>query len=138
LCFNSGLKKKLTALSKEKDCVELTDWVKSVTNHLYWVAASTPRPVKLKPEEAEKHAQLMAEKWMSLSNHIHNQHVHPGHKDFTACLHGPLERKKKWIKEGKETKSFESLPLDSVCSSPTPCLIIFLLGQKCYEKTCKF
>lgn len=86
------MKKKLVKLAREKDCVELTSWIRSINNHLYWVAASTPNSDR----------QLMQEKWTSLSNHIHNQHTHKG-KAFPACLHPPLDgqRKKKWLKEGK-------------------------------------
>ena len=36
-----GLKKKLIALSREKDCEDLAKWTKSLTNHLYWVSIST-------------------------------------------------------------------------------------------------
>lgn len=38
----TALKKKLNALSKEKDCELVQDWKKSVINHLYWSAVSTP------------------------------------------------------------------------------------------------
>jgi hypothetical protein len=40
--YISGLKKKLVSLAKEKQCEDLQPWVKSICNHLYWVAASTP------------------------------------------------------------------------------------------------
>ncbi|XP_070209079.1 uncharacterized protein [Littorina saxatilis] len=39
---SKGLKKKLVKLAREKDCGELTSWNRSINNHLYWVAASTP------------------------------------------------------------------------------------------------
>ncbi|XP_060084262.1 uncharacterized protein LOC132563537 [Ylistrum balloti] len=94
-----GLKKKVLALSKEKDCGELSTWIRSITNHLYWVAASTP--------DADK--DLMMEKWQSLGNHIQN--IHEGHgKKFPKCLHPDLtglERRKRWLKPG--TKSLEKL-----------------------------
>ncbi|XP_070208333.1 uncharacterized protein [Littorina saxatilis] len=88
---SKGLKKKLVKLAREKDCGELTSWNRSINNHLYWVAASTPNSDR----------QLMQEKWASLPNHIHNQHTHKG-KAFPACIHPPLDgqRKKKWLKEG--------------------------------------
>ncbi|XP_033725289.1 uncharacterized protein LOC117315251 [Pecten maximus] len=94
-----GLKKKVLALSKEKDCGELSSWIKSITNHLYWVAASTP----------EADADLMMQKWRSLENHIQN--IHEGHGElFPKCLHPDLagqERRKRWLKPG--TKSLEKL-----------------------------
>lgn len=88
-----GLKKKVLALSKLKDCEELANWIRSITNHLYWVAASTP--------DADR--DLMYQKWQSLSNHIQN--VHEGHGDkFPKCLHRDFtgqERRKRWLKPGK-------------------------------------
>ena len=89
----TGLKKKLLALSKEKDCDELHKWIKSITNHLYWVAASTPTA----------DGQLMTQKWESLLNHIQN--VHEGHGLlFPTCIHEDLSlhaRPKKWLRPGK-------------------------------------
>ncbi|XP_060077692.1 uncharacterized protein LOC132557213 [Ylistrum balloti] len=85
-----GLKKKLTAISKDKDCDALTPWIKSISNHLYWVAASTP----------SADPSLMMEKWQSVANHVQN--IHEGHGSlFEKCCHGDLsgrERQKKWIK----------------------------------------
>lgn len=37
-----AFKKKLTRLSKERECNILQQWIKSLTKHLYWVASSTP------------------------------------------------------------------------------------------------
>lgn len=43
----------------------------------------------------------MVEKWLSLTNHIHNVHIHPGHSAYRKCDHGSLrKRRKKWLKEG--------------------------------------
>lgn len=82
----------MTALSKEKECDALTDWIRSITNHLYWVAASTP----------DGDGDLMWEKWQSVGNHIQN--VHSGHGSlFPTCTHAELDsstRKKKWLKPG--------------------------------------
>lgn len=94
-----GLKKKVLALSKEKDCGELASWIRSITNHLYWVAASTP--------DADR--DLMMQKWQSFGNHIQNVHEGHGNK-FPNCLHPDLtgqERRKRWLKPG--TKSLEKL-----------------------------
>ena len=38
----TGLKKKLAKLSQYKDCDIVGDWIKSITNHMYWCAASAP------------------------------------------------------------------------------------------------
>ncbi|XP_069102906.1 uncharacterized protein [Argopecten irradians] len=90
-----GLKKKLLALSKEKDCKELHDWIKSISNHLYWVAASTP----------DADAEVMWQKWASLENHV--QDIHEGHGSrFPRCLHpdlGGQERRRKWLKSGSKS-----------------------------------
>ncbi|KAJ8018039.1 hypothetical protein HOLleu_44188 [Holothuria leucospilota] len=40
--FLSALKKKILALGKRKQCEAVNDWRKSVINHLYWSASSTP------------------------------------------------------------------------------------------------
>uniref|UniRef100_A0A3P9ICA2 Uncharacterized protein n=1 Tax=Oryzias latipes TaxID=8090 RepID=A0A3P9ICA2_ORYLA len=36
-----GLRKKLVALSKEKDCTDLKEWIDSIIKHLYWSVMST-------------------------------------------------------------------------------------------------
>ena len=51
--FPAGLKKKLTALSNQKDCSELEPWIKAIGNHMYWTAASTP----------QQDGELMLAKW---------------------------------------------------------------------------
>lgn len=90
--YISGLKKKLVSLAKEKQCEDLQPWVKSICNHLYWVAASTP----------SNNGELMMEKWLSVANHVQNIHNHDGDL-FSYCEHGELEgreRRKKWLKAG--------------------------------------
>ena len=43
LCtVSTGIKKKLQKLTKYKECDMVNDWIKSITNHLYWCAASSP------------------------------------------------------------------------------------------------
>lgn len=96
LCIHThttALKKKLDALSKEKDCELVGEWKKSIINHLYWSAVSTPNG----------NGELIKAKWTSLDNHIHNKHKGHG-KPFPKCAHKPLkrtERKKKWFKPRK-------------------------------------
>ncbi|XP_062600016.1 uncharacterized protein LOC134261608 isoform X2 [Saccostrea cucullata] len=94
-----GLKKKLTALGKEKDCERLMEWIKSIVNHLYWVPTSTP----------EGSNELRWEKWVSVFNHIQN--IHEGHGDlFERCEHAELDeaaRRKRWLRPG--TKVVEKL-----------------------------
>jgi solute carrier family 8 (sodium/calcium exchanger) len=87
------LKKKLTALGKEKDCERLVEWIKSIVNHLYWVPTSTP----------EGENKLRWEKWISVFHHIQN--IHEGHGEHCQrCKHGKLDeaaRQKRWLRPGK-------------------------------------
>ncbi|XP_056010401.1 uncharacterized protein LOC125682093 isoform X2 [Ostrea edulis] len=89
-----GLKKKVLATAKQSECGQLSKWSRSLTNHLYWVATSTPNG----------DGDLMWAKWESVENHVHNKHE--GHNElFPSCAHGMLygdERKKKWIKPGSK------------------------------------
>ena len=73
-------------LGKYKDCNIINDWIKSITNHMYWCAASTP----------ENDCEQMAIRWKSLNDHICDNHE--------ECYHDPLgdlERRKKWFIPGK-------------------------------------
>jgi solute carrier family 8 (sodium/calcium exchanger) len=82
-----GVFKKLEASGKKKKCKQVGDWARSVSNHLYWCAASS-----------EGDGELVLEKWLSVLNHITN--IHDGHgKLFPSCLHGELEDRD-WIKKG--------------------------------------
>lgn len=69
------------------------EWTKSMVNHLYWSAVSTP----------SGNGELIKEKWMSLDHHIHN--IHSGHSvAFPRCEHPRLRghsKRKKWIKPRK-------------------------------------
>ena len=59
-----GIKKKLVKLSKYKDCELVGDWVKSITNHLYWCAVSAP----------EGDSDEMTVRWKSLMEHLGGNH----------------------------------------------------------------
>ena len=89
----TALRKKLDALAKEKDCELVGEWKKSVINHLYWSAVSTPNG----------NGELIKAKWISLDNHINNKHRGHG-KLFPKCAHKAIKRagrKKKWFKPRK-------------------------------------
>ncbi|KAL5012123.1 hypothetical protein ScPMuIL_010674 [Solemya velum] len=87
---SKGIKKKLLKLSVEKDCTDLQPWIRSLTNHLYWTAATS---------QGLENGVIMA-RWGSVLNHIIN--IHTGHSAvFVSCVHGELEgreRRKKWLK----------------------------------------
>ncbi|XP_052280835.1 uncharacterized protein LOC127878348 [Dreissena polymorpha] len=81
-----GVKNKLLTLGKKKGCEAVGNWAQSIANHLYYRAASS-----------EGNGDLVVAKWLSIGNHVVNRH--DGHGDlFQRCLHGPIDRNKKWIK----------------------------------------
>ena len=80
-----GVAKKLEQLAKQKDCEVVHQWVKSISNHLYWSAASSDN------------GDVMVAKWKSIGNHL--QDIHEGHGElFPVCLHPQLEVNRKWLK----------------------------------------
>jgi hypothetical protein len=89
LCF-IGVYKKLVALGKKKKAYSIiTDWAHSISNHLYWVAASS-----------KGNALLVKEKWLSLLNHVVNIHTGHGMK-FRKCAHSDLSMEERvWITKG--------------------------------------
>ena len=88
-----GVRKKLQALGKQKECQLVTEWTKSIINHLYWCVASTPN--------AE--SDIIKAKWLSLKNHVHN--IHEGHgTHFPKCAHSRLHghrQRRKWFRQSK-------------------------------------
>ncbi|PIK49341.1 hypothetical protein BSL78_13800 [Apostichopus japonicus] len=54
--ISKGIKKKLRAAAAMKDCGLINDWIKSITNHLYWCASSSP----------DGDGGVMAAKWASI------------------------------------------------------------------------
>lgn len=109
----AGLRKKIEALAKQKQCELVAKWQKSIINHLYWCVAST----------TDGNGDTIKVKWLSLDNHIHNKHTSHGSQLFPKCVHRRLrgrERKKKWFKRRKcvfhHTSTSLSLSL-SVCLS---------------------
>ena len=75
----TGFRKKLDKLGKQKNCEVISEWQKSIINHLYWCVSSSPA------DDSE----LITAKWLSLDNHIHNVHRRHG-KKFPKCAHGRL------------------------------------------------
>ncbi|XP_077985945.1 uncharacterized protein LOC144440449 [Glandiceps talaboti] len=93
--ISKGLVKKIEKLAKQTNCEEVRGWIKSITNHLYWCASSTP----------DGDPDLMLAKWLSIDNHIHDVHENHDSSLFPRCDHEDIpesvSRKKKWIKPGK-------------------------------------
>ena len=88
--FYLALRKKIDALAKERDCSVIGEWVRSIINHLYWSAVSTPNG----------NSEVIPEKWLSPDNHIRNKHKGHG-KHFKNCKHGRITKQKKWLKRRK-------------------------------------
>jgi hypothetical protein len=90
----SGIYKKLQAASKKKLCEIVGQWSHSISNHLYWCAASS-----------DGNGELMLQKWLSILNHVVDEHE--GHGDlYPRCLHGPVNDRQ-WMTRGTS----KSLPL---------------------------
>ena len=90
-----AFRRKIENLAKEKKCELAGEWMKSLVNHLYWCAMTTP----------SGNGDELKEKWLSVSNHIHNVHDEHG-EVFPSCEQGhltDLERKKKWFKPSKHS-----------------------------------
>lgn len=80
---------KVCELGKKTGHAVVLEWAHSISNHLYWCAASS-----------NGDAELVKEKWLSILNHICN--VHHGHGEkYTECQHGDLDRK--WLEKGGRT-----------------------------------
>ncbi|XP_034079309.1 uncharacterized protein LOC117550853 [Gymnodraco acuticeps] len=111
-----GFSKKLLAASNERECQVLRPWIKSVSNHMYWCAVSTP---------SGQGAQIVA-KWESVVSHVQN--VHTGHGDlFPSCIHGRLEGReshKKWL----EPSSKAAVKLETLVCNKTLCNDILKLS----------
>ncbi len=90
--YLSGVKKKISAVAKLRDCENVKLWQKSIVNHIYWTAMSTP----------SGDGALMEAKFLSITNHIVNKHEGHGHKDFDRCEHEEMNRE--WLREGNHPK----------------------------------
>jgi hypothetical protein len=89
--IGKSISKKLDKAAKYAECSSISDWTKSIINHLYWTAGST----------TDGDGAVMIAKWQSVVNHMHN--VHTNHSQlFTACQHEVFDdnqvKRTKWIK----------------------------------------
>jgi hypothetical protein len=86
--YFTGISKKLEAAAKKKGSEDIREWIKSVTNHVYWVATSSGDDGDLKKA-----------KLLSVLNHITD--VHDGHSEtFPKCLHPPITEDRLWLENG--------------------------------------
>ncbi|KAJ8250976.1 hypothetical protein GJAV_G00215770 [Gymnothorax javanicus] len=90
------LKKKMTAISKLKGCDVVGRWKRSILNHVYWCASSTP----------DGDGDTIVAKYKSILNHVRN--VHDNHGDLhPKCAPGELYSQREWMKQG--SKAYEKL-----------------------------
>ena len=79
--FGKSLKKKLTAAAKKKTNAELSPWIKSIVNHLWWCSAT-----------CDGDATVSREKWKSIQYHITDRHEWQGNQHYHRCQHGVLNK----------------------------------------------
>ncbi|XP_068692699.1 uncharacterized protein [Montipora foliosa] len=90
---SKGLCKKIDKLAKKKECEDVGEWRQSISNHMYWCAASTP----------DGNGQMMQEKWKILPFHIQNTHENNNSQLYPECGHGELQGEAKdrlWLEPG--------------------------------------
>jgi len=90
----------MVRVAKKKDCTQLSKWLRSIKNHIYWTAASSTTP------------QERVAKWTSILNHVLDIHIHDD-PAFPQCLH-PLD-KKDWLKPGDDFINFYLLLFNKLC-----------------------
>ncbi|XP_041474440.1 uncharacterized protein LOC121423188 isoform X2 [Lytechinus variegatus] len=91
-----GLLKKISAIAKLKDCEVLGRWKKSINNHVYWCASSTP----------DGDGDIIVAKFQSILNHIRNVHENHGEL-YPSCSHGEDYERREWMTQG--SKAFDKL-----------------------------
>lgn len=91
-----GVYKKLDTISKKKYCELIGAWAHSISNHIYFCAATS-----------DGNGDFVREKWVSILNHVTGRHE--GHGElYPRCLHGPVDNRL-WIRRG--SKAFLELEL---------------------------
>ncbi|CAH3147788.1 unnamed protein product [Porites lobata] len=104
---SKGLCKKIDKLAKKKECEDVGEWRQSVSNHMYWCAATTP----------DGNGRMMQEKWKILPLHIQNIHVNQSSELYKECGHGELEgeaRDRLWLQPG----STAAVKLEELVTKP--------------------
>lgn len=85
--------KKLTQKAKKKGNQELSLWIKSVSNHLWWSAQTCDNDPK-----------ALVSNWGSIVNHVANIHSWKEGKKQVSCKHHKLTKKEMkrvlWLKAG--------------------------------------
>ena len=87
--LSKGVVKKLTKKAKSKKCSGLMPWIKSISNHLWWSAAT-----------CNGNPTLLKEKWISILHHITNKHSWSGSQFYKKCCHAKLTAQERKHKNG--------------------------------------
>ena len=91
--LTKNIKSKLVTKAKEKECKDLSPWIKSVTNHMWWSAMT-----------CDGNPQLLKEKWVSILHHTADKHDWDSTVLYNRCAHEPISprahRKTKWLVAG--------------------------------------
>ena len=77
-------KKKLADIAKYSAFRKLSSWIRSITNHLYFVV-----------RKSDANTQLREDMWKSVHNHLQNIHVHPKLKAYPRCSHEEMPAR--WV-----------------------------------------
>ena len=105
--FSKSIVKKLHNKSREKKYEGIGPWIQSISNHLWWSAAT-----------CNGDPNLLTEKWVSLCNHITNKHSWQTGTVFHECSHPPLTsrqiKRTCWLKPG----SAEYVALEEIVLHP--------------------
>lgn len=101
-----GLKKKMVAASKRKDCKDLARWIKSVSSHMWWSCCTSKGDVK-----------ELLRRWMSLQYHVTGVHRWEDdgteHKCFHKDLSAQKQSSKRWLNVNSPSfKALRSVMLD--------------------------
>ena len=88
--LTKNIKSKLVTKAKKKECRDLSPWIKSVTNHMWWSAMT-----------CDGNPQLLKEKWVSILHHTADKHDWDSTVLYNRCAHEPISprahRKTKWL-----------------------------------------
>lgn len=80
-----GVYKKPDTISKQKYCELIGAWANSISNHIYFCAATI-----------DGNGDLVREKWVSILNPVSD--IYEGHGElYPRCLHGPVDNRL-WIR----------------------------------------
>ena len=87
---------------KKTICELVGAWAHSISNHVYWCAASS-----------DGENSLILEKWISVLYHVTDIHEGHGHL-YPKCLHGLLDDRQ-WIRRGKlNTKHIDIISVNKL------------------------